>query len=165
MEVAGSPPPRTNVTGPALLLLAGVSGSGKTTYARVLEAAGAVRLSIDEVVWERGGDWDALAPGVEDELRTRLIDLLRQGREVLLDYPLCRRAKRDAYRALANDLGARVELHWFEAPAEVLHRRVAARQASPGPNAFPVSTDDLDAYLAHAERPDADEQPIVHVTG
>lgn len=70
-----------------LALLAGVSGSGKTTFARTLVARGFVRLSIDEVVWARGGDWAMLAAGVEDELRGRLVALLRQGRDVVLDYP------------------------------------------------------------------------------
>ena len=35
---------------PVVYLLCGLTGSGKTTYARQLEAAGAVRLSVDEEV-------------------------------------------------------------------------------------------------------------------
>lgn len=34
---------------PVVYLLCGLTGSGKTTYAKRLEAAGAVRLTVDEV--------------------------------------------------------------------------------------------------------------------
>src|SRR5215207_8258600 len=40
---------------PVVYLLCGLTGSGKTTYARQLEAAGAVRLSVDEEVFARHG--------------------------------------------------------------------------------------------------------------
>lgn len=46
---------------PVVYLLCGLTGSGKTTYARGLEAGGAVRLSVDEEVyglWRRS-DRDA----------------------------------------------------------------------------------------------------------
>ncbi len=145
-----------------LALLAGVSGSGKTTFARTLEARGFVRLSIDEVVWGRGGDWAAEAPRAEDELVGVLVAHLTAGRDVVLDYPLCQRAARDRYRGLAADLGATTELFWFEAPREVLHARVAARASSPGPNAFPASPEQLDRYLGHAQPPEADERAVVN---
>ncbi|MEU6934986.1 AAA family ATPase [Streptomyces sp. 2RAF24] len=39
---------------PTVFLLVGLTGSGKRTYAqRVLEPRGAVRLSVDEIVYER----------------------------------------------------------------------------------------------------------------
>lgn len=144
-----------------LALLVGVSGSGKTTFAETLVARGFVRLSIDELVWARGGDWANLAPAVEADLRDDLLALLRAGRDVVLDYPLCQRAKRDHYRDLARDEGAEVDVYWFTAPPPVLHERVAARAAAPGPNAFPVSPAQLDAYLDHAQPPTPDERPIV----
>jgi hypothetical protein len=40
---------------PVVYLLCGLTGSGKTTYARRLEAGGAVRLSVDEEVYARHG--------------------------------------------------------------------------------------------------------------
>jgi AAA domain len=36
-------------------MMCGVAGSGKTTWARALEARGLVRLSIDEEIWSRFG--------------------------------------------------------------------------------------------------------------
>ena len=40
---------------PVAYLLAGLTGSGKTTYARRLEAEGVLRLSVDEEVFARDG--------------------------------------------------------------------------------------------------------------
>ena len=38
-----------------VVMMCGLPGSGKSTYARVLERRGYTRLSIDEVVWARIG--------------------------------------------------------------------------------------------------------------
>ena len=48
-EAAQSPRPSR------VVLMCGVAGAGKTTYAKELEAQGYARLSIDEEVWERFG--------------------------------------------------------------------------------------------------------------
>ncbi|MFG3225768.1 AAA family ATPase [Kitasatospora sp. NPDC048194] len=42
-----------------VVLMCGLPGAGKTTYARALVRRGYVRLSIDEVVWRRLGQRDA----------------------------------------------------------------------------------------------------------
>ncbi|MFJ6216744.1 hypothetical protein ACIQGZ_25950 [Streptomyces sp. NPDC092296] len=45
----------------AVVMLCGIAGSGKATYAQALERQGHVRLSIDEAVWTRIGH-DAAEP-------------------------------------------------------------------------------------------------------
>jgi predicted kinase len=76
---------------PVVYLLCGLTGSGKTTYARRLEAAGAVRLSVVE------------------ELPRRLVELVESGHDVVLDYGLWRRSDRDAYKRLVEAHGGRCE--------------------------------------------------------
>lgn len=44
----GSRPPR-------IVMMCGVAGSGKTTYAKRLESEGFARLSIDEYIWSTYG--------------------------------------------------------------------------------------------------------------
>src|SRR4029450_2053680 len=52
----GGRPPGLEAARPEVFLLVGLTGSGKTTYSkRVLEPAGAVRLSVDEIVYARHG--------------------------------------------------------------------------------------------------------------
>ena len=38
-----------------VVLMCGIAGAGKTTYAQKLEAQGYIRLSKDEEIWERFG--------------------------------------------------------------------------------------------------------------
>jgi predicted kinase len=95
-------------------LLCGLTGSGKTTYAKRLEAGGAVRLSVDEQVHARHGRYgvdyrmeeyfDRERPVVQ-ELRRRLVELVESGRDVVLDYGLWRRSDRDAYKRLIEAPG------------------------------------------------------------
>ena len=47
---------------PVVYLLCGLTGSGKTTHAKQLEAAGAVRLSVDEEVFARHGPYGVTTP-------------------------------------------------------------------------------------------------------
>jgi len=44
---------RTNF--PLVVLMCGVAGSGKTTFAQQLEMNGFIRLSIDEDIWKNKG--------------------------------------------------------------------------------------------------------------
>ena len=69
--------------------MCGVAGSGKTTYAKLLETEGYVRLSIDEEVWARFGryglDYEpALYTGhatvAEAALRQQLLVLIEGAR-------------------------------------------------------------------------------------
>ena len=51
MEMGGAQRP----VQPEVVLMCGIAGSGKTTYAKDLEARGYVRLSVDEEIWHRFG--------------------------------------------------------------------------------------------------------------
>ena len=48
-------PSEENASPARVVLLCGISGSGKTHYARTLEAQGYRRLSLDRLVWDRYG--------------------------------------------------------------------------------------------------------------
>ncbi|MEW2128689.1 AAA family ATPase [Streptomyces sp. NPDC007259] len=88
---------------PVVFLLVGLTGSGKTTYAHVqLEPRGAVRLSVDEAVFERHGRYGVDYPEdtyfgkeapVAAELRSRLVELLADGRDVVWDHGACGAAR------------------------------------------------------------------------
>src|SRR5699024_11923800 len=86
-------------------------GSGKTTYARTLERAGFQRLSIDEEAWARGHRRQPLAQdlaaAIEDQLRERLVRLVGEGRDVVVDFSFWSRNARAQYRQLLAGLGVR----------------------------------------------------------
>ncbi|MFH0179118.1 AAA family ATPase [Streptomyces cacaoi] len=107
-----------------VVLMCGLPGAGKTTYAMELVRRGFARLSVDEVVWQRLGQRDAgpvlgaeafdrLKEEVRREQRQELVELMLAGRDVVVDYSFWCRAARDDYKTLIdcprrssqNDLG------------------------------------------------------------
>lgn len=154
---------------PKAILISGISGSGKTTYARSLEASGYTRISLDEIIWERFGasfptltasEQQAATALAEDELEHRMSLALKQGSDVALDWCLCKRAKRERMRHAAMEAGAEVKLVFMECPLDELKKRLAAR-SSIGPDTLPVAPDMVERFFHGFERPDEDENAMV----
>ncbi|PJI52326.1 hypothetical protein CTI14_44210 [Methylobacterium radiotolerans] len=65
-----------------MVFMCGPAGSGKSTYARGLEAQGLTRLSFDVEMWRRGITDVPLPLALRDEieagLRARLLELVAQ---------------------------------------------------------------------------------------
>jgi predicted kinase len=112
-------------------LLVGLTGAGKTTYARrVLEPAGVVALSADEA-----GE--------------RLPEHLAAGRDVALDLGLLRRADRDHWKLRVEALGGRWRLLYFPVSrAELLHR-------------LPVPESEVDDLYTRLEEPVDEGEEVV----
>lgn len=143
-----------------LLLTCGLPGAGKTTLAeRLAEDRGAVRLSKDEWLWDLGSSpWDRTT-GTALERRLWLLaqEILRLDQSVVIDFGLWARAERDAMRTEARRLGVGVELHFLDVPTEELWRRIDERNATPPWNQRPIRREDLEAWQAVFQAPDADE--------
>jgi predicted kinase len=117
-------------TGPRLIIVCGLPGSGKTTLAKALEGRlRAVRFSPDE--W-----MDALSLNIYDEEKRGKIEalqwkfageLLALGLAVIIEWGTWGRSERDALRLGARALGAAVELHYLSAPVDVLFERIQRR--------------------------------------
>lgn len=154
-----------------VVLLCGIAGSGKTTYARDLEQAGYVRLSIDEDVWKRFGrygvdyspeEYEQHSETVEKELRDRLVRLIYSGRDVVVDCSFWRQRTRQEYKRLVEGAGARWRLVYLKTHPEVLRERLHARRHRFDANAaFPITDDILAAYLAAFEEPSGEGEEIV----
>ena len=142
-----------------LHLLVGLPGSGKTTRAKEIEAAGAFRLSPDEWMARIVGDgYDAerreAVHAVQWEIAQRLLTL---GVDVVLEFGFFRRSERDAFRDGGLTLGANVRTEFLEAPRDELLRRLSLRNADLPPDTFPVSEEHLDLCISWFEPPTADE--------
>ncbi|SDH24899.1 AAA family ATPase [Agrococcus jejuensis] len=154
---------------PLVTLLSGPTATGKTTMAQALEAAGALRLSMDEAQWAAG--YRGAFPPVEvierleAELKQRMTDAVEAGRSVVVDLSLTTRDFRDAWRAAAEAAGGSVDLVVLTAPTDVLWARIQQRAGRDGPNAFTLDRDALEAYVASVEPPHPDEHARVVVTG
>jgi predicted kinase len=121
---------------PTVYLLAGLPGSGKTTYAKALQSEGVVRLAVDEEILARHGaagvDYHAdehhshLA-GVLEDLNQQLIDHVEAGRDVVLDHGLGQRDERDFYKRLVEEHGGQWCLIHFTVDHTELIRRLEKR--------------------------------------
>lgn len=157
--------------GSRVVLMCGVAGSGKTTYAKRLETEGYVRLSIDEAVWNRFGRYgiDYAPPrypeysaAVEGALRDRLVALVRQGHDVVVDFSFWRRATRDEYKRLIEDAGGQWRLVYLKVAPTVLRGRLdERRQRFDADAAFPITDDMLRSYLGAFEEPSGEGEEVI----
>lgn len=150
---------------PVVVLLCGLTCSGKSTHARELAERGFVWLSIDRDAWEAGHHEQPLPASVQRDIKIahkqRIRELVAQGRDVVLDYALASRSRRDEYRAIANEAGADLEVHFMDVPADELRRRLRMRnQLPPGPDVVHVPLDQLERWLLSFEYPGSDEQDV-----
>ena len=155
---------------PVVYLLCGLTGSGKTAYAKRLEVEGCVRLSIDELVYARHGRYDVDYPACDYpryydeavlELDRRLVELLEANRSVVLDHGLWQRSNRDRYKALVEGHGGRWQLLYLKVEPSVLRRRLAQRNLQGGANAPTVSDAMLEDFIARFEEPSGEGERVL----
>lgn len=149
-----------------VIMMCGVCGSGKTTYALEKEKEGFVRLSIDEEMWKTYGrrgvdfpeeEYDRLSEKVERKLQADMEALIEEGRDVILDLSFWSRESRDRYRQLIRRSGGEPVLVYLKADKEVLRERLRERNKTVGANAVFVSEEMFEQYYDGFQEPDKKE--------
>lgn len=138
-------------TRPTLFLTVGLPGTGKTTEARRIEVEQqALRLTKDE--WVKALYAHAIPPSASDVIEGRLIEIglraLELGINVVIDFGLWARDERSALRQAAADLGAAVEMRYFELPPPEQRRRLDRRQAEEPHTTWHMSDEELAEWAA-----------------
>lgn len=142
--------------------MCGLPGAGKTTLAKKLEfERGANRLCPDEwilaVLKERNDtqERDRLRDSIEHLLWKQAQILLKLGVNVILENGFWSIEERNSYRDIGHEIGAKVELHFVDAPFEVLWQRVEKRNSNP--KEFQITKKDMeDGYEVF--QPPTDEE-------
>ncbi|WP_198169701.1 AAA family ATPase [Agromyces laixinhei] len=126
------------------VFMCGPAGSGKSTYARRLEAEGFQLLSIDREAWERGHRAMPLPPDAEsaivEDLRDRLLDLVRRGHDVVLDLSFWSRRMREEWRSVLAPTRVVPETVLVATDPGTALARVERRSAAQ-PDGFPLPAD------------------------
>jgi predicted kinase len=146
-----------------VIFMCGPAGSGKSTVARELEAQGMVRLSFDQEAWSRGITAmplpDDVHSEIERDLRARLVDLVRAGSDVVLDFSFHSRKMRDDYRRLVLPLGVTPETVYLATDRGTVLQRVSARAAGHGDD-YVLTPQRAAAYFDNFEPPSSVEGPL-----
>lgn len=151
---------------PLAVLLAGLTGSGKTTVATALAELGFQRLSVDEEVFRLHGRYGIDYPEdtyfereqpVVDTARKEFATLLRDGSSIVLDYGLWTRAERSRWRGIARGAGAMPLLVYLPMERDELLARLTLRNQRSDANALTVTESALDDFIERFEPPQEDE--------
>lgn len=145
-------------------MLCGLTGSGKTTYAKKLLESDSdlIRQSIDELIFEKHGRYgidypedkyfDYYYPALE-EYEKIIINHLGAGRSIILDHGFWKKADRDRYKKLIEDHGGAWRLLYFKVEAKILFERVRSRNLRQDANALFVSDEALTDFISRFEEP------------
>ncbi|GAB2621014.1 AAA family ATPase [Pseudactinotalea suaedae] len=153
---------------PRLVLMCGPAGAGKSTHARRLEEEGCVRVSVDDLAWAEGHVEHPLpaevAARVGEALRERVVALLDERRDVVVDSSFWSRASREEFRRLGAERGVVAEVLYVSTPRAVALARVAARTGAHAHDVL-LSPEVAAAYYDGFEVPTPQEGPLTVVRG
>lgn len=154
-----------------LFLLCGKIASGKSTCARDLaQRPSTVLIDMDRwmsILFPTENatveDFVRLSARLRDAMQPHVVDILKSGTSVVLDFPANTVGWRTWMKGIISDAGVLHELHVFDVPDEVCKARLRKRNTS-GDHAYTVDDETFDRIGRHFVLPTPDEgfNVIVH---
>lgn len=154
-----------------VVMMCGVAGSGKTTFAQKLEKEGFARLSIDEDIWATHGrfgvdypegNYDSYLIESELKLRKELVKLIQAKQHVVVDFSFWQRQRRNDYKQLIEGHGGDWELIYLKVGLDDLRQRLLIRSERFDANAaFTITEDTLTRFLSGFETPASEGETVI----
>lgn len=146
-----------------VVFMCGPSGAGKTTYAKRLENGGMTRLSFDVEMWRRGISTAVPRPedraDIETSLQQRLLTLVAEGHDVVLDFSFWSRQMREEWRRLLRPAGIIPETIYLATDRETVLQRMRERRGDHSDD-YALDESTVARYFDHFEAPTPDEGPL-----
>ena len=144
-----------------LILICGLTGSGKTTAAKQLEAqTGAKRFCPAEWLVTLVGskndrsNLDRYRQAVEKLQKEQALDMLRRNIDVILEFGSWRQSERGHILERAHAVGAKVHLIFLDVDIETIKQRILNRNENGGPADIPIEAYEIDKWATWLEPPD-----------
>ncbi len=143
-----------------LHLICGKVASGKSTLARSL-AENPDTILLQEDFWLSGlyadqlktlSDYVRYSETLRNTLEPHIVELLRAGPSVVLDFPANTVEYRRWMRRLFETAGCSHQLHLIDVSDGICKQRLQARNAT-GTHEFQVTDDQFDRITSHFQRP------------
>jgi len=148
-----------------LTILNGTIGSGKTTYAKKIEAtSNAVRFNVDEWMLSLFGEADmerdvfeSKITFLETQFKTLAQSFLNNNVDVIMDFGGWAKSDRDQKRAWAKTLNCELNMVYLATPFEVCKARVLKRTEDKTENNYMFDEQTIDVLFGFFEVPKIDE--------
>ncbi|MBK8478571.1 MAG: ATP-binding protein [Opitutaceae bacterium] len=144
---------------PEILLLCGLPGAGKTTWAKVRTQRGAMVFNPDQWMLRLYGAhmprevFDARLATCFDLIYEQTNRLVALGLDVVIDGGYWTREQRRRAREQLAGSGVPLTLYWFDVPGDELRRRLERRNAALPPDTFEITEAMLELFAGWFEPP------------
>jgi len=146
-----------------VVMMCGLAGEGKTTFAKKLEDYNFIRLSIDEEIWKRYGvfgkdyteeEYVELQSLAEKMLIAKFQRLLESKQNIVVDFSFWQKKKRYFYKQIIEKYNGKWFLIYMNTPIKVIKDRLKIRNKRVEANAaFPISDLKLTNYIKSFQIP------------
>ena len=158
-------------SGPTLHMVCGKIAAGKSTFVNELSRLPGT-IVVREDYWLARlypGEQNSLADYIRNSMRLRsaiaahLVDLLRSGLSIVLDFPANTPSSRAWMREIFEGAACEHRLHYLDVPDEICKARLRRRNAI-GAHEFVVSDNNFDLFTSHFVPPAVHEafNVVVH---